>query len=378
MPKNFLILGKDFACASTAMCDHNHSERRLDQELIKASECGFYDCMVKLIDKGANVNAFNKEESNSTALLRAAYHGDDRCVELLIQSGADVNLGDMNGMTALHEACGGDLFLAPGKFRCMELLIKAGANVNAVDNELGNTPLHWAVECDRSLNCVQFLLHSGADVNVQNVYGRTVLMNASRLGCPADVKEFIAAGADVNTHNHDGHAALIIAAAQGSFECVEALLEAGASVNSADNMGNTPLILAASANTHKTSTDVCTVIKLLLKSGARINTRNHSLENALDFYFRSKKVCDIDENVIVLLFAAGESTDTMGNINLIQKLKIPLDSEDSLKQLCRKAIGNHLIMLNPHRHLFSRVSELGLPSILTDYLLYHKSLDTNK
>ena len=378
MPKNFLILGKDFACASTAMCDHNHSERRLDQELIKASECGFYDCMVKLLGKGANVNAFNKEESNSTALLRAAYHGDDRCVELLIQSGADVNLGDMNGMTALHEACGGDLFLAPGKFRCMELLIKAGTNVNAVDNELGNTPLHWAVECDGNLDCVQFLLHSGADVNVQNMYGRTVLMNASRLGCAAVLKEFIAAGADVNTHNHDGHTALIIAAAQGSFECVEALLEAGASVNSADNMGNTPLILAASANTGKTSADVCKVVKLLLKSGARINTRNHSLENALDFYFRSKRVRDIDENVVVLLVAAGESTITIGNIDLLRKPEIRLDSEDTLKHLCRKAIGNHLIMLNPHQHLFSRVPGLGLPSILTDYLLYHKSLDTNK
>ena len=94
------------------MCDHNHSELRLDQELIKAAECGLYDCMAKLLDKGAIVNARQREEHYSTALLRAAYHGFDRCVELLIQSGADVNLGDVNGMTALHEAVCGNLFFS--------------------------------------------------------------------------------------------------------------------------------------------------------------------------------------------------------------------------------------------------------------------------
>ena len=203
----------------------------------------------------------------------------------------------------------GICFLVSGKYRCMKLLIEEGASVNAVDNELGNTPLHWAVDYDGNLDCVQFLLHSGADVNIQDAYGRTVLMNASRLDSDTIVKEFIDAGADVNTHNHDGHTALIIAAAQGSFDCVKTLLEAGASVNSADNMGNTPLILAASANIHKKSTDVCQVIKVLLKFGARINVRNHSLENALDFHFRSKRICDIDENVMGLLLAAGESVD---------------------------------------------------------------------
>ena len=169
------------------MCDHNHSERGLDQELIKAAECGLYDCMAKLLDKGANVNGRRVEEPNSTALLRAAYNGFDRCVELLIQSGADVNLGDVNGMTALHEAVGEDLFSAPGKYRCIKLLIDAGASVNAADNELGNTPLHWTVECDGNPDCVQLLLHSGADVNVQNAYGRTVLMNASRRGSDTTV-----------------------------------------------------------------------------------------------------------------------------------------------------------------------------------------------
>ena len=73
-----------------------------------------------------------------------------------------------------------------------------------------------------------------------------------------------------------------------------------------------------------------------------------------------------------------KATVQQGIWDAVDKLENPLESEDSLKHLCRKAISKHLIMLNPREHLFYRVQELGLPSILNDYMLYYKSLDTNK
>ena len=47
----------------------------------------------------------------------------------------------------------------------------------------------------------------------------------------------------------------------------------------------------------------------------------------------------------------------------------------NLKHLCREAIRKHLLKLDPHTHLFDRVPRLGLPSLLTEYLLYDMSLD---
>ena len=46
-----------------------------------------------------------------------------------------------------------------------------------------------------------------------------------------------------------------------------------------------------------------------------------------------------------------------------------------LKHMCRDRIRKHLIILDPNENLFGRIPELGLPSVLTEYLLYNMSLE---
>ena len=46
-----------------------------------------------------------------------------------------------------------------------------------------------------------------------------------------------------------------------------------------------------------------------------------------------------------------------------------------LKHLCREAIRNHLLKVEPHTHLFGRIPQLGLPSLVNEYLLYDISLN---
>ena len=41
-------------------------------------------------------------------------------------------------------------------------------------------------------------------------------------------------------------------------------------------------------------------------------------------------------------------------------------------------IRKHLPHLDPRTHLFGRVPRIGLPSLLTDYLLYDMSLDDDQ
>ena len=61
------------------------------------------------------------DHGGKTALLWAAQKGRDECVNVLIESGADVNVRDLTGMTALQAARAG------GHDDCTESLTRAGA-----------------------------------------------------------------------------------------------------------------------------------------------------------------------------------------------------------------------------------------------------------
>jgi len=86
-----------------------------------------------------------------------AYDGQAQIVELLIQSGADVNALEINGRTPLHDAANG------GHLDVIDVLVRNGADLEAKDNE-GMTPLMWGKisRSGRSEQVVEkFLQHGG-------------------------------------------------------------------------------------------------------------------------------------------------------------------------------------------------------------------------
>ena len=82
---------------------------------------------------------------------------------------------------------------------------------------------------------------------------------------------------------------------------------------------------------------------------------------------------DAFKEVAVLLLAAGERI-TNATINIPEYLQPTITLED----MCRRAIRNHLIELDPKHNLFKRIPLLKLPNILRRYLLYNMSLETSK
>jgi ankyrin repeat protein len=88
-------------------------------------------------------------------LHTAARAGDIDTVTALIARGADVNEYDSLGGTPLHDAAWS------GEARIVELLIEHRANVNARHKEAGSTPLHYAALMDRR-EVAQILLAHGA------------------------------------------------------------------------------------------------------------------------------------------------------------------------------------------------------------------------
>lgn len=83
-------------------------------------------------------------------------------------------------------------------------------------------------------------------------------------------------------------------------------------------------------------------------------------------------VLNIELNMV--LFAAGEKTEDWMQITAARYLFFD-DLKLCLKHKCREAIRKHLLDLDPHSHLFGRIPQLGLPSLLTEYLLYDQTLE---
>ena len=101
--------------------------------------------------------------------------GDTAAVRRLVASGANVNVAQGDGMTALHWAAErGDVPMA-------NALLKAHANVKAVTREGSYTPLHIASK-NGNAAVVRALIKAGADVNALTNSGATALHLAAGVG----------------------------------------------------------------------------------------------------------------------------------------------------------------------------------------------------
>jgi hypothetical protein len=85
-----------------------------------------------LIEYGASVN--DCDNYGRTALMLAAFIGDNIILKILLRNGANVNIQNNTGQTALHFAING------GNIEAIELLVNNGTNINIRDNK-GWSPL---------------------------------------------------------------------------------------------------------------------------------------------------------------------------------------------------------------------------------------------
>ena len=328
---------------------------------------------------------------STTALIQAARSGQYRCVEFLIESGANVNIRDPRAVPSLVSAARAGNVTRSRK--TVEILIKAGADVNATysDKTGATTPLAEVAKrgTPRILN---MLIEAGADVNFGREYNFP-LFAAVCHGKVESIKLLIQKGADVNKRNCVGNTALHRTLIPHCHKTFDVLMKSGADVNVVNNVGMTPLMVAVqfypdTQDCYKVGMSRCVEnICRLLKAGAQIGRRDHLGRNSLQLSIEEDQVKV--KNVQKLLHAAGETTDgptvpveDRRNGNVIH-INIPeyfteLKENLDLKHLCREAIRKHLINLDPHEHLFGRIPKLGLPSLVTEYLLYDCSLNVKR
>ncbi len=278
-------------------------QKQLDGRFLHACKNGTVDGARFYLNRGANINATDKD--GMQPLHHAAANGHKNILQLLIDYASEKNLPfDINAkvgslqMTPLHDAC------QNGSLDIVKLLLAAGASTEIRDSK-GKTPLDLA-KTDEIKKLI--IAHNQ---RVASTSAPAAASGQSPSLTPVEQKRLD----DV----------LRQACQRGSVEDVRFYLNLGANIHATNNKGWQPLHLAAFYN-HKD------IVQLLI---------NHAREKGLTLDINVKggplqmtPLHDACQNgsldIVKLLLAAGASTKVL---NVYGKTPLDIAKTDEIKQL---------------------------------------------
>lgn len=300
--QNHEIVGRLLKAGANVALKDKHDRTALMYAAMGLNRQILEDVFFEAPDDQQLVIADYVDKNGKTALIHAADGGGNKNTLFLLKRGADPNIADDAGLTALFYSIRSEqsnavikefiqrgakteidkqgmpgfkwsalifaLTQAPsgGEKYAFEILKAPWVNVNAVDptdDGDDNTALHYAVKQNMSIALITALLDKGADINARNINGENVLHMFGD-------EEF------------DGTEEVML-------EKARFLLDRGADINAQDEPGTTPLMIAAEL-------DMVGLAKLLLERGAKKELQNEDGETALDIAEREE-----NEEIITLL-----------------------------------------------------------------------------
>ncbi|GFR98869.1 ankyrin repeat-containing protein [Elysia marginata] len=197
-----------------------------------------------LVQNGADVNIQSFPQlmflgNKETAAIIAAKNGHLKCLQFLVDSGADLSATSSKSKeTVLMVAA------REGQLHCLKYLTQCmPAFLLNPRNEAGRTALMLSAVCGKrdGFLCLQNLIESGADLEVKDGNGDTALMLALEVESNRHTDDsailLLEKGALVNTTGRDQETPLTRACRNKPSEVVELMLIKGALVNAVSQQG---------------------------------------------------------------------------------------------------------------------------------------------
>jgi uncharacterized protein len=194
--------------------DHSEPDEEDVEALLEAAGEGDLEEVRRLVQQDRRLLNAN---GVWTPLTAASEQGQVEVIRYLLDEGAQVNLRDRSGDSALDEVC------YHGQLEAASLLLAHGADAAAAGDE-GDTPLMLASARGHTNVVALLLAHGCGDINRQTTeYGRTAVHSASWNGYVRVVRALLGAEADPHIVDRVGETPLVTAVRLDHEECVAVL-----------------------------------------------------------------------------------------------------------------------------------------------------------
>lgn len=203
----------------------------LDSQLFEAVKENNSEAIEILLESGVNINC--RDEKSNTPLHFAVDQGNLELAQLLIYNEALVNVSDESRLSPLHIAVGSQ------HLDIVELLVENGAQVNFLNKAL-QSPLQMALEVE-NLDITKLLLTNGADVHVKCPNGSSLLEQILMAGTKDIGELFLQHSKDFN--KQESEAFMHYAVKRGDMKVLESLLNKGVDISAANKDGVTACAL---------------------------------------------------------------------------------------------------------------------------------------
>jgi ankyrin repeat protein len=356
-----LFSAKEVTAQGISPARKSSGATRQERIFLAAVEAGKIEAVKTFLESRAGAGI--TDVCRNIALHSAVRSNHTEIVNLLLQAGADAKSDDIlrEAFDDIHHNEDEEVKSKKDNSLLVKLLIDAGANVN-LRNDFDEESLIALAANSNQIQSLELLLKAGAEVNSQDIHGKTALTYASDRGhseakallksfganatktvewykaeygdnafiqATADgradvVDEMIENGFQVNTQNAAGVTALMRVKNIGSLQI---LLNAGANVHLRDNAGFTALI-------HASADWLPEMVKSLIQAGADIEAKTPDGKTALMFAALQGRV-----SAVQALLDAGAKVNERDNNNKTALSHAIVRNKLDVAKLLRQAGG---------------------------------------